>query len=561
MAVFSHALSVVGVQRAAFFSLSFLFCGLIRHDAFGCNVTCTTDYISMLNCSCSGLQPMTSYRVEAECWDEMERVNGNCIVRPPQRWCQMEPGDFDYLVSIGTNCTAKATAISGDQNVAPVLTHMKLHQVVKPRPPFNINLTENNGSFTISWEMVYTEDENFYLNGYLMYRVRIRTEEETQEDPLVFVIEEDRRFFVIPDVILKEGKGYMVDVQATIRPKKFKAHWSEWSPTIKWKIKSKSLLPLNLDTVSDGEDSTATEIYLFLLAAVLPCAVLFYFGRIGRLKNLHPWGYTSSPESFFKPLYQTYQGDFKKWVGPAFTFSEFDFLEKNMPVQVVYEKQAAGLEGLHEGAGEDGDGRDSRGSRGVDGSSGVSPYPDGALEDINQGNPHSTGHISIDTVTVSGGDSTGLGGSGNPYRGDFLTYPGGGQGQGPQFKPESSFNAERASGHGRAAREAHVVPPVAPGPYRMEWQLVPRDNELEQISLDSFCSTEHSEDGYPRVGLDLDTMDSGFLESDCSSPVSSDFDGTEPMSAAILCGAGNLNTNYVKQWMAYTSATQGNSTS
>ncbi len=85
-----------------------------------------------------------------------------------------------------------------------------------------------------------------------------------------------------------------------------------------------------------------------------------------------------------------------------------------------------------------------------------------------------------------------------------------------------------------------------------DWHLQEHDLEnIEQVSLDSYSSNEQSDDGYPQMGLDLDTIDSGFLESDCSSP--SAFDENEQIETSSLEGVGRSHSNYVKQWVAFTS--------
>ncbi|KAJ8402469.1 hypothetical protein AAFF_G00365520 [Aldrovandia affinis] len=545
MCSFSSVLTATRFQQAAFIYL--VFCGLIQDTAGVCKVTCSTDFVSSLNCSCSVPGPGYSYSMEAECWDEFDHVNGSCTIKPPLQWCQMEPDNFEQIISTDTNCTARAKNTNGEQVAEPNdLTYLQLYQHIRPQPPSHVQLVENDGNYNISWEMVYTEDKNFYLHTNLMYRVRIRTTEEPLKEPVCFSIKEDTRYFVIPQSFLQKVRGYEADVQATVNPSRFQGYWSEWSPTRKWKIQN--------------DNSKAKEPYLFLLLVSLPCALLIYCGRIQWLKNLHPWRYAPNPADFFKPLYHTYQGDFKKWVAPTFTFNEFDFLEKNMAVQVVNEKQAGGLEALCKGGNQGSSSRDSRGSMGMDGSSGLGLYPHTAsrqsvLGESRQGTTHSADHISIDTVTVSGGDSISSGVSLDPYRDsqNRVAFPKCSLGEGSGHVAEDLAEVGGASG-GDLAKKSSTGLSASPGSYNMEWQMFPGDNVLERISLDSFCSTEHSEDGYPRVGLDLDTVDSGFLESDCSSPVSSDFGGgKEPMDTAALGGAGNSHTNYVKQWVAYTS--------
>ncbi|XP_036408737.1 interleukin 21 receptor, tandem duplicate 1 [Megalops cyprinoides] len=532
--------AIDGVKQVAI--VVFAFCVMIQHTTCFCNVTCSTDFISSLNCSCSDPGPASSYIVEAECWDDYELVKGSCEIQPPQQWCQMEPENFTFIVAFDTYCTARAKNINEQNMASNDSTNLTLYNHIRPLPPFNMQVVEAEDSYNISWEMSYTETENIHLSSILMYRVRIRTQDPLV-DPVYQNINEDRWYLVIPYNSLQEGREYMADVQATVNPSKFQSYWSEWSPVIKWKTKRQGF--------------RAYIPYVLLLLGAVAFGVLYFCKRRGWLKKMHMWRYVPSPEDFFKPLYQTYEGDFKKWVGPTFAYSEFDFLEKSMVVQVVNERQVEGLEKQCEGHREDSGSGDS--------SSCVSPPTHGVPKhSILGGLVHSEGHISIDTVTVSGEDSNGSGSSQDPYRGsrdgpDFPGYPGDSLGsvwQGDIALDEGNEGDQTISGGfeaGRAEMETSEDLPIQPGSYRMEWQLVAGDNELEQISLDSFCSTERSEDGYPRVGLDLDTIDSGFLESDCSSPVGSDFDGREQMHSAVLGGAGISHTNYVKQWVAYTS--------
>lgn len=91
-----------------------------------------------------------------------------------------------------------------------------------------------------------------------------------------------------------------------------------------------------------------------------------------------------------------------------------------------------------------------------------------------------------------------------------------------------------------------------------DWHIQDHEIEnVEQVSLFSYSSNEHSDDGYPQMVLDLDTIDSGFLESDCSSP--SGFDGKERTETESLDGVGVFQSNYVKQWVTFTAVQVDNS--
>lgn len=159
-----------------------------------------------------------------------------------------------------------------------------------------------------------------------------------------------------------------------------------------------------------------------------------------------------------------------------------------------------------------------------------------------QGTIHSTGHISIHTVTLSGEEFE----EEDTSQSSLRSYQ-----DGESFGSFDDSNGEHAPydlGESQAARmerrsrislrENQIANDLI-----MENQNFHRDgefNEAERVSLDSFASNEQSEDGYPHV--DLDTIDSGFGE--CGSPGASDSNSSSfPVDK-------HLNSNYVKQWMA-----------
>lgn len=65
--------------------------------------------------------------------------------------------------------------------------------------------------------------------------------------------------------------------------------------------------------------------------------------------------------------------------------------------------------------------------------------------------------------------------------------------------------------------------------------------------------SENSADfGYPRICLDLDTIDSGFCDSECGSPVDSEFTNNSPKPLCSDSYSGEeeiYERNYVKQWV------------
>ncbi|XP_060752804.1 interleukin 21 receptor, tandem duplicate 1 [Tachysurus vachellii] len=519
-------------MMALFSSAVFLlvFCGLIHHTDGACNVSCTTDYISALNCSCSCSEKTLPCEVQANCSDEAGSSDGRCVIRPLQQWCTIQLDDFFMITNPDTTCTLKVKQLNLQSSREEYTSSrvMLLDQMIKPQQPVNLTLTNNNKEYNLSWDMAYKEQENVELFGYLMYRVRLRPKDTTEEGQLtVYNVKEDRRYQEIQCELLSPGMVYVFDVQASVNPQKKnlvgETAWSEWSESVVFTCPG----PV--------PDFTWTSIPLLFVLTV-PLLLLFVLGfsvmNKGLLKKSCLYQYIPDPHNFFKPLYHTYQGDFKKWVGPVFTFSSFDVLEKSAPLQVLSEKQLAAMPLqrplLHD--------RGSGGSSLGDWSLLSLMNPDLSkryfLGGSSLGLSHSGGHISMDTVTVSGQE-----GSMSDFHDNLRAVE----------VPDEAEDPEAGRREGLEGQGFE------------DWQLQDNDTENgEKLSLDSFSSTEHSDDGYPQIGLDLDTIDSGFLESDCSSPVSSECEG---MDAALLGDTVGTHSNYVKQWVAFIPASGENSNS
>ncbi|MGH0140516.1 UNVERIFIED_CONTAM: hypothetical protein FKN15_037250 [Acipenser sinensis] len=259
----------------------------------------------------------------------------------------------------------------------------------------------------------------------------------------------------------------------------------------------------------------------------------------------------------------------RSWVGPAYTFSAFDFAENRavpvVNVQQDFQKKLCEIEedsGKH--SEEQGRSRDSK-----------LYFSSGSVTTDQR--DKSTGHVSIDTVTVS--DEDGLccheseqedyrAGRGSDIS---LDYPSAGDLDSSSSSEEDSLLGSRRGGvvissgclsvdQGRSheAMKSMQSPTLGQLFHSHDWDPEPGNlypqRDAERLSLDSFASNVRSEEeyGYPRI--DLDTIDSGFVESDCSSPVESNFDSKGQVSCPILSDEDH-STNYVKQWVAYAAAT------
>lgn len=199
------------------------------------------------------------------------------------------------------------------------------------------------------------------------------------------------------------------------------------------------------------------------------------------------------------------------WVKPL--FSEYDYMTTSSQVQMTSEKQPDFLPWNHEKPAYKEDIETRQGGHFLyvlpPHSNSLLFFQDGGSS---QGTSHSTGHISIDTVTLSVEDDI----------------------------EQAGFDLEEDQmARGLLPHHENQIS------NELNFQLHVQPNEPERVSLDSFASNEPSEDGYPHV--DLDTIDSGFGE--CSSPGASDSNSTEQIDSDSFPEHKSSNSNYVKQWM------------
>lgn len=191
---------------------------------------------------------------------------------------------------------------------------------------------------------------------------------------------------------------------------------------------------------------------------------------------------------------------YQRWVGPVLIFSSFDVQEKIPSLKVMCDKNRASSNLIGKKT------DDLCQSVNIPGPGSLFCLPDhnfpnslAIIGNTITGNI-SAQHISIDSVTVSEEEVTKM--------------------------PSDASEIEVAM-QGEDGNE--------------HWLNHVEDFDIEHISMDSFSSLEYSEDGYPPMRLDLDTVDSGFLESDCSSPIFETINTREVS-----------DSSYVKQWVVHT---------
>ncbi|XP_039935403.1 interleukin-21 receptor isoform X5 [Hirundo rustica] len=311
------------------------------------------------------------------------------------------------------------------------------------------------------------------------------------------------------------------------------------------------------------------------------------------------------PAPFFKPLYMVYNGDFKKWVGASRMKMTFDFFEwgivlpEVLEVYTMHPSNSTPQEELHElrknvpckpcASCLTAPGHGSQ-------SLWCSVNSSGGTEDHED---QTYGHLSIDTVTVADeftpcncqcscnhvyrehehtnkeGDSAGEPGypkinfdekdkkiSSDLHLADLNTQD--------KILASGSVSTDRLRSRcvpvnqqgerGVEGGAGSILEALCLQPHQWDLEnpgsLPSPDGESVSYSegfYDFFPHNSRPSDSYPLICVDLDTIDSGFVDSDCGSPIDSEFG----QNSQTICGAVPLEQegqdfprSYVKQWVS-----------
>ncbi|NXX95501.1 IL21R protein, partial [Centropus bengalensis] len=560
------------------------------------NLTCFVDYVETLSCILSHDLGASSYNLTAT-WvheEDPENAVAACSLLQLSR----NTSHTQYT------CTVDMTEILADVQVQVAATETAdgqhviskgfyMAENIKPQPPFNLTAVFSEG-YNISWETIYQNTPFYFLDEELEYQLRYKRRTDTWETQRIKSIHEDKRTLVILPWELQTNTEYEFQVRA--RPREdtvYRGFWSEWSPPVTLKTSPAAATQTADITGGMGE-------WLLLLGVVIAIivSVITFLAKQRRLwKKMEAC--IPDPASFFKPLYLVHNGDFKKWVGASHPKVTLDFFEwgavlpEVLEVYAMHPSKSISQEELRElrpdlpckpcvscltAPGQDSQSLLSSGNS----SSGTQDQ--------------SYGHLSIDTVTVaddfspchcqctcnrghrererSSEEDTGAGETGYPkvnvddedrkisselHLADLST----------QDKILASgsvvtdhLRSSSVPAHQQVERALEGgVGSILEALCLQEWDLenpgsLPSpDGEsvsYSEGSCDFFPHVARPGDSYPMICMDLDTIDSGFVDSDCGSPVDCEFEQKSQTCGSIpLEQEGeDFPRSYVKQWVS-----------
>ncbi|NXX81725.1 IL21R protein, partial [Urocolius indicus] len=567
------------------------------------NLTCFVDYVQTLSCILSNDLGASSYNLIAT-W-VLEEGPENTVAACSLLRLSRNISHTQYMCTVDmtglladTRVQVDVTEIADGQSVISKAFYMSDN--VKPQPPFNLTAVFSEG-YNISWETIYQNSPFYFLDEELEYQLRYKRKTDTWETQKTKAVHEDKRTLLILPWELQANTEYEFQVRA--RPREdsdYHGFWSEWSPLL--------LLKTSPDAVTQG----AGMGWLLLCGGVLAITVSVTTFLAKQRSFWKKMACIPDPASFFKPLYLVHNGDFKKWVGGSHMKITFDFFEwgivlpEALEVYTMHSSNSTSGEELHELRKDlpckpcmsclTAPGQDSQSLlSSVNGSSGTQD--------------RSYGHLSIDTVTVAdeftpcncqcncnrvyrghehmGQEDRSAGETGYPkvnvddedrrissdlHLADLSTQD--------KILASGSVSTDHlrstgVPGHQQVERAlergiGNILEALCLQPNQWDLEnpgsLPSPDGEsvsYSEGSCDFFPHTARPGDSCPVICIDLDTIDSGFVDSDCGSPVDCEFE----QNSQTTCGSIPLEQegidfprSYVKQWVSCRSDSPVNAT-
>ncbi|NWR06984.1 IL21R protein, partial [Paradoxornis webbianus] len=569
------------------------FCLLFQYTMCFESLTCFVDYVQTLSCILRDELGAGSYNLTAIWFPEEDPENtvAACSLLQLSR----NTSHTQYM------CTVDMTELLADTKVQVDVTEIAdrqhvlskdfyLSDNIKPQPPFNLNALFSEG-YNISWETIYQNSSFYFLNEELEYQLRYKRRTDTWEAQKTKAVHEAKRTLVILPWELQANTEYEFQVRA--RPQEdsgYGGFWSEWSS------------PLSLKTSPAAVTQTAGMEWLLLFGIVVAIVVSITTFLAKQQSLWKKMACIPDPAPFFKPLYMAHNGDFKKWVGTSHMKMTFDFFEwgivlpEVLEVYTTHPSNSTPQEELHElrknlpckpcASCLTAPGHGSQ-------SLWCSVNSSGGTED------QTYGHLSIDTVTVADeftscdcqcscnrlyrehehtnkeDDSAGEPGypkinideedrkiSSDLRLADLSTQD--------KILASGSVSTDHLRStcvpvnqqgeRGVEGGVGSILEALCLQPHQWDLEnpgsLPSPDGESVSYSegfYDFFPHNTRPGDSYPLICVDLDTIDSGFVDSDCGSPVDSEFG----QNSQAICGAIPLGQegqdfprSYVKQWVS-----------
>ncbi|KAM9305497.1 interleukin-21 receptor [Gastrophryne carolinensis] len=519
----------------------------------GCeDLLCYVDYLSTLTCRYSHKKEnfnTVSQTLYAR-WS-LEGQEEDCDLNQSEEeheyTCSIDMESF----SVDTECKIFKSDPRDGNLSDEICKTFNIGDKFKPVAPINLTVSLSK-DVTLSWETEY--DMDILRNDELAYEVSYKKEDETWLSQRTVQILENEKSLVLLRSIFQADEMYVARIRA--RPKKtsiYSGYWSNWSAQVSWRS------PADERSLKDWIISLIVLVPALIVTITL---IIFKRQKWSLWKNV--WVMVPNPASFFKPLYADHHGSFKSWLGyPTTTFAgSLDFPEV-YPQGILKRDSCLDLSNMEKQkllVAIPCSSKDSKPCRKCDCSNVLDKSSASTTIDAQPSQSTTNGHeAKLDESRDDGYPSVNLDSDSSSSTMDSMHV------SGENVEVTLSVNLNVPQRVSPLPLNINILDllPIR----REEWleSSNQEDDEDENVFYNNYNALSPdsgtSDDfGYPRICLDLDTIDSGFCDSECGSPV--DFGNNDmepkPTKSDLYSREDDLyEKNYVKQWIPSDSVAAG----
>ncbi|KAK9978059.1 hypothetical protein ABG768_019832 [Culter alburnus] len=273
---------------------------------------CVTDYCKTVSCSLK--LPVTSTRNISH-WLEFQWNNHICPLQRAREdhTCTFtvngRMADFDRVAVILHYLE------NGNKNSSLLNDRWVPSENIKPKAPFNLTLQYTNGTYNFSWTNGY-EDERYGRDLPIKYNFLYYKDGDNDSEVSVHP---DNKMIQIDEMNLDPVTTYTAMVRSGIRENpKYRGTWSEWSSAVKWKTTSRDEYHDEPNQVGKIVIGTFLTVGLLILLIFVPAA-----------RKMKEISWVLTPATYFQPLYQNYQGNFRLQIDEDFPTEVLSFGKKS----------------------------------------------------------------------------------------------------------------------------------------------------------------------------------------------------------------------------------------
>ncbi|XP_072124609.1 uncharacterized protein [Mobula birostris] len=267
------------------------------------NLICYVDYPQTMNCTWTETRNDSHVTLEIRS-SATKEIKNQCTMSRLQ--ATLEEGRLHaYFCTMCVNTFMQQydliVTTSSQANVS-VVSDFKPGHHIQLKAPYHLSVTKNSTAqiVNISWKI----DDGRYLKGCLQYELQYWTK-ETREDAKVKKVLNDIRHLVIQKSELNPDSEYRVRVRGKpCEDQYYRGTWSKWSAELKWKTDPASRL--------SQKNNLLFVVFVPLLLAIFIFMSL-YFKLPSRVVS-KVWVHIPNPASYFQPLYNQHNGNFKEWI-------------------------------------------------------------------------------------------------------------------------------------------------------------------------------------------------------------------------------------------------------